>query len=203
MEIKRGLDLDPFSLTDTRVTHTLLPTEWLCRYLIPSPCRWWGLDAHVQKECFLTQKDRPGWNGSFSLILSSSCLWGFDQKQPSLAPAQAGTWGSTISPCAVGEFWRHWFRRWGIPRAWRLDHRAEHPQGSCLFSRNLGQGSHGLLFFFLRQDLSLNLELISSARLGDQAAPGTLLPVSDSMKQALSPPAVYMSAGNTLGSSSP
>lgn len=98
MEIKRVLDLDPFSLMDTRVTHTLLPTEWLCRYLIPSPCRWCGLDVHVQKECFLTQKDRPSWNGSFSLILSSSWLWGFDQKQPSLAPTQAGTWGSTLEP---------------------------------------------------------------------------------------------------------
>lgn len=203
MEIKRGLDLDPFSLTDTRVTHTLLPTEWLCRYLIPSPCRWWGLDAHVQKECFLTQKDRPSWNGSFSLILSSSWLWGFDQKQPSLAPTQAVTWGSTISPCTVGEFWRHWFRRWGIPQAWRLDHRAEHPQRSAYSQETWDKAVTVYFFFFLRQDLSLNLELISSARLGDQAAPGTLLPVSDSMKQALSLPAAYKSAGNTFGSSSP
>lgn len=98
MEIKRELDLDPFSLTDTRVTPTLLLPEWFCRYLIASPCRWCGLDADAQKECFLSQKDRPSWNCPFSLILSSSWLWGFDQKQPSLVPTQAGMWGSTMEP---------------------------------------------------------------------------------------------------------
>lgn len=206
MEIKRELDLDPFSLTDTQVTPTLLPPEWLCRYLIASPCRWCGLDADAQKECFLSQKDRPSWNGPFSLILSSSWLWGFDQKQPSLVPTQAGIWGSTMEPLSIGEFWRHWFLKMGHSASMGAWPQSRASTEVCLFFKKPGtrqSRSCAPLFFETR---SLSLSEPGAYQFGKtrwQPAPGTLLPVSDSMAQALSPLTVYTSAGNTLGSSSP
>lgn len=148
MEIKRVLDLDPFSLMDTRVTHTLLPTEWLCRYLIPSPCRWCGLDAHVQKECFLTQKDRASWNGSFSLFFLLPGCEDLTRNSHPWPQLKQGREEAPWNPCAVGEFWRHWFPEMRHSTSMEAWPRSRASTEVCLFSRNLGQGSHGLLFFF-------------------------------------------------------